>query len=113
MSQIFIKTSDGRYLDCEYSSGGDYVVTGIAANPRDAMGETTQQPTRPIAKKDYAGSDTNITIDEVFNQIKLTCNLEELEEIVTSPTNSDELYSPFTNRQKYCSDEMFRKYVCH
>lgn len=104
MSQIFIKTSDGKYMTAEYSSGGDYIITGIAANPRDAQGETTQQPTRLIAKSDYAAADTNITIEEVYNQIKLTCNLEELEEIVTSPTNEDDLYSPFTNRQKYATE---------
>ena len=54
-----------------------------------------------IGKKDYASNDTNVTIDETYNQLVLTCDLDEIETLVDSPTDEEGAYSPFVNKQKY------------
>lgn len=57
-----------------------------------------------MSKEDYAGSSHTISIEDVYNQLLLTCELEELEDVVSSPTDDDTIYSPFVSRQKYATE---------
>ena len=57
-----------------------------------------------ITKQHYASNDTNVSVDETYNQLILTCDLEELETIVDSPTDEEQMYSPYRNRQHYCTE---------
>lgn len=49
----------------------------------------------------YASDDTNISIADVYNKILLTCELEEVEDLISSPLSDEDMYSPATNYQKY------------
>lgn len=51
-----------------------------------------------------ADCDTTISIGEVYNQILLTCKIEEIESVIESPLDDDLLTSPFTYYQKYCTE---------
>lgn len=51
-----------------------------------------------------AGCDTQISIDEVYNQILLTCETKEVESVIESPLDDDQLGSPYVNKQKYCTE---------
>lgn len=51
-----------------------------------------------------AGPDTNITVDEVYNQISLTCELNDQDVLIESPLDEESLTSVFKNRQLYMQE---------
>lgn len=51
-----------------------------------------------------ADCDTTINIGEVYNQLLLTCKVEEIKSIIESPLDDDLLASPYANKQKYCTE---------
>lgn len=51
-----------------------------------------------------ADTDTNISINEVFNKIVLTCSVEDIEDLIESPLDSDLLTSPYSNKQLYMKE---------
>lgn len=51
-----------------------------------------------------ADCDTTISIGEVYNQLLLTCKVEEIKSIIESPLDDDLLASPYTRYQKYCTE---------
>lgn len=82
---------------------GDYTVGPEATLPEDAV--IAGYPELVTIEGDlYASDDTNITIDEVYNKLKLTCEIKDVEEIIQSPLDDDSMYSPFTNKQHYCTE---------
>ena len=71
-----------------------------------ANGETVEESPRIIAISTPLAADcgTTISIDEVFNQVKLRCNIETVENVIESPLDSSSVSSPFSNRQKYVTE---------
>ena len=57
-----------------------------------------------ILKDDYAGSSTNITVADVYNQIQLKCSIEKLETVVESPLDSSNIYDQYSNYQKFMTE---------
>lgn len=51
-----------------------------------------------------ASDDTKISIDEVYNQMQLTCELNDQDVIVKSPLDSDSLYSLYSGKQKFMTE---------
>lgn len=51
-----------------------------------------------------ASPDTNITVDEVYNQISLTCELNDQDVLIESPLDEESLTSVFKNRQLYMQE---------
>ena len=49
----------------------------------------------------HGADDTNITVSEVYNQISVTCDLESIDAVITSPLDNDSLTSPYTGKQLY------------
>ena len=49
-------------------------------------------------KSHYNSDDTNLSIDEVFNQIQIKCTLIDNDEVIESPFDDDNLTSPFPMR---------------
>ena len=98
---ILVKTGSGT-IQCDYNPlTGDYTVIGPA--PSGSESHTTGH-TFNVTKNDRSGNDTNVSVDEVYNQLILTCDLDELETIVDSPTDDEQMTSPFSNRQLYCTE---------
>lgn len=54
-----------------------------------------------ILKADYSSDGTNISVDDVYNQIQLKCDIEKLETVVESPLDNSNVYSRFSNYQKF------------
>ena len=52
----------------------------------------------------FGGSDTSISIDEVYNQISLTCDIDEQETLIENPLDKDNLKSLYKGRQLYLSE---------
>lgn len=72
-------------------------TTGVAT-------ETTERKTVTIELSNVADTDTQISIGEVFNQIAVSCDVKEIENVIESPLNEDYLKSPYTWYQKYMTE---------
>jgi hypothetical protein len=69
-------------------------------------GETLTMPHRVVdfTIGNAADTDTSISIGEVYNQISLTCDVEDVDSLIDSPLSEDSLTSPYSNRQKYMTE---------
>lgn len=93
-----------RYqIEFDTSSGGSYTIGPEASTPDDAILASYPELVQ-VSKSLYASDDTNISIDEIYNQFEINCDVKEVEDLITSPLRSEDLFSPFTNAQKYCSE---------
>lgn len=66
--------------------------------------KTTNRICIELALSNVAGSDTTISIGEVYNQILLTCKVESVESVIESPLDDNALVSPYSNKQKYLTE---------
>ena len=57
-----------------------------------------------IDKNLFGGSDTSISIDNVYNQISLTCSVEDQDTIIESPLDKDNLTSLYRGKQLYMTE---------
>lgn len=57
-----------------------------------------------LEKEHYAGSDTNVTVAEVYNQIMVTDELESIETVIESPLDSNSLKSFYPSKFKYMTE---------
>lgn len=57
-----------------------------------------------ISLDNVADTDTQISIGDVYNQLQLTADIEEIESVIESPLEDDLLDSPFANKQKYVTE---------
>ena len=77
-------------------------------NISDNTTTNTTVSTVNIEASDYCTDGTNITMAEVYNQIQVKDEISSVEDIITSPLDSDSLTSFYTNKQPYmteiCSD---------
>lgn len=69
-----------------------------------AQNTTMQRNTVVIATEIAVDCDTQISIGEVYNQLLLTCKIEGIESVIESPLDDDLLVSPYSNKQKYCTE---------
>lgn len=67
----------------------------------------TRGTSKTITKDDYAGSDMNLSIDQAFNQIKMTCNIETPDNTIFDPFDDNYLTNVFPQRQRY-----MREHIC-
>ncbi len=64
----------------------------------------TAQATVSIALDNVADCDTTITIGDVYNQLLLTDNVTEVDNVVENPLDSDSLIPAFPNYQRYMTE---------
>lgn len=65
---------------------------------------TTTPAVVDIATAIAADCDTQISIAEVYNRIRLTCRTQAIDQLVSSPLDSSDLTSPFRNKQLYMTE---------
>jgi hypothetical protein len=51
-----------------------------------------------------ADTDTNLSICETYNQLSLTCEVEEMVNVIENPLDSSRLTSPYNAKQLYCTE---------
>ena len=54
-------------------------------------------PIHQITKEDYCSDGTNLSLSEVYNQIKVKCNIAKMETIIESPLTTDGQFSKLTS----------------
>lgn len=100
--EIIIQQGD-QYYTAEYDMGTQsYTITG-SAEP-SYSGWTEDVSTKSVGKSDWGGNSTSVTIDEVYNQLILTCNLEELSTLVESPVSEEKIDSPYSNKELWATE---------
>ena len=57
----------------------------------------------------HGADDTNITVDDVYNQISVKCKLENEDTIIVNPLDKNDLDSLYTSKQLYCRE--YQTYV--
>ena len=85
----------------------DTVKHGDRIYWRDLATNANRPMTRPtvdIRTADVAGTDTTISVGEVYNRILLTSKVESLESVVESPLDDDLLTNRYGRRQKYMTE---------
>ncbi len=92
----------------ETAKGADRIkwVT-LDYNPSDEAAGTVKYENRQttvITADNVASDDTTISIGEVYNQLQLTADVTETEDIIESPLDTSSLTSPFDNRQLYMTE---------
>ena len=71
---------------------------------------TLTAPTNNTLTSEMHGSDdTNITVDDVYNQIQVKCKLENEDTVIVSPFEKNDLDSLFSAKQLYCRE--YQTYV--
>lgn len=70
----------------------------------DGQTTTTDRKEVVIEASIAADCGTTISIGEVYNQLLLTCDVKEIESVIENPLSDSSLVSPYTNKQKYCTE---------
>jgi len=65
---------------------------------------TTVRQTVGISMQNVSDTDTNISIGEVYNQLSLSCEVEEITGVIESPLDEGDLDSPYSNKQLYYTE---------
>lgn len=65
---------------------------------------TTARSTTDITTQNVVGTDTSISVGEVYSQLLLTCDVKSVESVIKSPLDNDLVRSPFSNKQKYLTE---------
>lgn len=52
----------------------------------------------------HSSNDTNLSVADVYNQVSVKCSLEDQEDVITSPMDSDNLSSLYSGKQKFMTE---------
>lgn len=63
-----------------------------------------ERKTVDITSNIAVGTDTKISVGEVYNEIRLTCDVTSIDGLIESPLDDDLLKSPYSNKQKYVTE---------
>lgn len=63
-----------------------------------------EQSTTNLKTDNHAADDTNISIDDVYNQIQVTDNITKVETVIANPLDEDYLTNPYGGKQKYLTE---------
>ena len=95
----------GKRYEIEFDSsvGGDYTIGPEASLPQDAIISGYPELVS-VDKEMYSGNQSNLTINEVFTQLQITCEQDEIDTVISSPLDDSDTFSPFTAPQKYATE---------
>lgn len=65
---------------------------------------TVTTATTELTQGVWASNDTNISIAEVYNQLKLKCDIKTQDSLIENLLEKDTLVSPFSGKQLYCTE---------
>lgn len=63
-----------------------------------------QMPTIEVTKDDYTSSNTTISIDRIITQVTVTDDVNSVDDVVTSPLDSEYMTSDYGNSQKFMTE---------
>lgn len=105
-----------RYLNLHITQVGftfylfDWATVKKAANVswrnilNGQIAPSSQYQDVTIATEIAEDCDTNVSVGDVFNQIQVTCDINEIDNVIESPLDDDALIQLYTNNQLYCTE---------
>ena len=94
---------NGVIYDCSFDADGKYTLGDVFDTPAEDV-TTSEVRMHNVDTSYYAGKSSSISIEEVYNQIQLTCSGDDIDDIIESPMNDDDIRSDYTNKQHYCRE---------
>jgi hypothetical protein len=112
MKEIDILTHILNYLTLSIvEQGGDFWIydrAGVKKGTRNSWidlktgAALTKTPVlKTISGGDHLDNNTTVSLSEAFNQIQVNCEVENQDTVITSPFDTDTLYSEFKYKQPY------------
>lgn len=112
MSEVDILSHVLNYMTLAIvEQGGDFWIYDRAAVKKGTRnrwmdlktgGYVTKTPiTKIISGEDHLDANTTVSLSEAFNQIQVNCDVENQDDVITSPFDTDSLYSEFKYKQPY------------
>lgn len=96
----------GKRYEIEFDSsigGGNYTIGPEASLPQDAIISGYPELVSVNANM-YSGNSTNMSIGEIYNQLKITCDQDEIDTVISSPLEENDMISPYTGPQHYADE---------
>lgn len=100
-----------RYLDLHIMQMGEDILifdwdtlrNGATSwtDLRDGSSVTLDMDSVTLTSEMHAAADTNITVDDAYNQVRLKCETEDGNELIVNPLDADSLTSRWSNKQLY------------
>lgn len=88
-----------------------YKINGDGrANDKEISPNVILKTLKNVKKENYASDDTNLSIADVYNQIKVDCDIKSVETVISNPLNDDDLYSPYENKYIYAERIVTKEY---
>lgn len=82
----------------------------VAWHTLDGVQAATETPGSTVISLDIAEDDaTAFSVGETYSQIKLSCDVKNVEQLVESPLDDSDITSPYRSKQRYC-DEILAKF---
>jgi hypothetical protein len=103
---LHIRETNGYYYIFNWKSikdGGTIAWLNIDT----LVSKNATHGTVTISTKNVADTNTTITVNEAFNQIQVTCDRKEMEDVAISPFDDDSLTAVFPKRTLYCRQYQF------
>lgn len=70
----------------------------------DGQTKITPRAVVALSAANVSGTDTTLSIGEVYNKIRLSCEVESVDNAIDSPLDESQITSPYTARQKYLTE---------
>ena len=100
-----------RYLDLHVMQRGNTVLifdwdtlrNGATSwtDLRDGSSVTMTMTSETLTAEMHAAADTNISVGDCYNQVRLKCETEDGNELIVNPLDADSLTSRWSNKQLY------------
>lgn len=83
----------------DYDLGGETSAVASASETEVLKAELV----RP-SKAEWAGNGNSVSVEDVYNKISLTCDVESAEDLIESPLDDDSIVGVAANKQRYCDE---------
>lgn len=87
---------DWNTLKNKRNTWWDIINTSVVSSPAPSSVTFTSSM--------HGADDTNITVDDVYNQVSVKCSLETEDVVIESPLEDKDITSLFANKQLYCRE---------
>lgn len=94
---------NGVIYDSEIDSNGNYEInTETSIQATDVITSDTRM--HSLDAPDFASDSHTITVEDVYNRIQINCDCDDLDTVIESPLNEDDLYSDYSSQQHYARE---------
>ena len=94
---------DGVIYEARFDDSGNYTLGDVHDIPAESV-VSSEARTHKVDKSYYAGKSTDISIEETYNKIQITCDCDDIEDVIKSPLEEDDVKSYYSGKQHYCTE---------